>query len=56
MQHRLPHLSPPGGSCVAPRLAVVAAVVAALAAVAAPVAVAALVVVFAMTLAAPSQS
>jgi len=49
MQHQPPNLSPPGGCCVAPRLAAVAAV--------APlVAVAALVVVFAMTLAAPSQS
>jgi len=46
MQHQLPHLSLPGGCCVAPRMAVVAAVVA----------VALLVVVFAMTLAAPSQS
>jgi hypothetical protein len=52
MQHQLPHLSPPGGCCVAPRLAAVAALVA----VAALAAVAALVVVFAMTLAAPSQS
>jgi hypothetical protein len=51
MQHQLPHLSPPGGCCVAPRLAAVA-----VAAVAPLVAVAALVVVFAMTLAAPSQS
>jgi len=42
MQHRLPHPSPPGGSAVAPRLAVVAVV--------APV------VVFALTIAAPSQS
>jgi hypothetical protein len=54
MQHQLPHLSPPGGSWFAPRLAAVAAVgvvaVAVLAAVAVPV------VVFAMTLAAPSQS
>jgi hypothetical protein len=49
MQHRPPHLSPPGGSCVAPRLAVVVAV-------AAQVAVVVLVVVFARTLAAPSQS
>jgi hypothetical protein len=57
MQHRLPHLSPPGGCCVAPRLAaVVVAAVAALAEVAALVAVAALVVMSAMTLAAPSQS
>jgi len=46
MQHQLPHLSLPGGCCVAPRLAAVAAVAA----------VAPLVVVFAMTLAAPSQS
>ena len=52
MQHQLPHLSPPGGCCVAPRLAAVAP----LAAVAGLVAVAALAVVFAMTLAAPSQS
>jgi hypothetical protein len=52
MQHRLPHLSPLGGWCVPPRLAVgaVGAVVFAL------VAVAALVAVFAMKLAAPSQS
>jgi hypothetical protein len=57
MQHRLPHLSPPGGCFFAPRLAVAAvAAVAALAAVASLVAVAALVVVFAMTLAASSQS
>jgi len=46
MQHQQPHLSPPGGCCVAPRLAAVAAVVA----------VAPLVVVFAMPLAASSQS
>jgi len=56
MQHRLPHPSPPGGSCVVPRLAAAAvAAVAPLPAVAAPVAVAALVVVFVVTLAAPSQ-
>jgi hypothetical protein len=55
MQHQLPHLSPPGGCCVAPRLAAVALAAVALAAVAL-VAVAALVVVFVMTLAAPSQS
>jgi len=56
MQHQLPHLSPPGGY-FAPRLAAVVAV-APLVAVAALLAVAALVVVllFAMTLAAPSQS
>ena len=52
MQHQLPHLSRPGGCYVAPQLAAVAAV----AGPAPPVAVAALVVVFAMTLAAPSQS
>jgi hypothetical protein len=51
MQHQPPRLSPPGGSCVAPRLAVVV-----VAAVAALVAVAVQVVVFARTLAAPSQS
>lgn len=49
MRHQLPQLSPPGGCCVAPRLAAVAAV-------AALVVVFALVVAFAMTLAAPSQS
>jgi hypothetical protein len=49
MPHLLPHLSQPDGCCVAPRLAAVAAV-------ALLEAVAALVVVFAMTLAAPSQS
>jgi hypothetical protein len=49
MQHQLPHLSPLGGCCVAPRLAAVAAV-------AALVAFPALVVVFAITLAAASQS
>jgi hypothetical protein len=53
MQHQPPHLSPLGGCCVAPRLAVAA--VAAVAPLVALVAVAALVVVFAMTLAAPSQ-
>ena len=52
MQHQLPHLSRPGGCCVAPPLA--AAVVAV--AVAPLVAVAALVVLFAMTPAVPSQS
>jgi len=50
MQHQLPHLSPPG-VCFVPRLAAVA-----VAAVAPLAAVVALVVVFAMTLAAPSQS
>jgi hypothetical protein len=54
MQHQPPHLSPPGGFSVAPRLAAVAAV-AALAVVAALVAVAAMAVA-AMKLAAPSQS
>jgi len=44
MQHQLPHLSQPGGCCVAPRLAAVAVLAA----------VAELVVV--LTLAAPSQS
>lgn len=54
MQHQLPHLSPPGGCCAAPRLAAVAAV-AALAVAAAPAAVAALVVMFALTLGAPPK-
>jgi len=52
MQHQPPHLSPPGGSCVAPRLVAVVGV----AALSAPVAVAVPVVAFARTLAAPSQS
>jgi len=56
MQHQLPHLSPPGATYVAPRLAAVAVAVAALAAVAALLAVAVLAAVAAMTLAAPSQS
>ena len=51
MQRRPPHPSPPGGSSVAPRLAV-----AVLAAVVPLAAVVALVVVFAMMLAALSQS
>ena len=51
MQHRLPHLSQPGGCCVAPQpAAVVAVALAPLVAVAAPV------VVFAMAPVAPSQS
>jgi hypothetical protein len=49
MRHQLPQLSPPGACCVAPLLAAVAAV-------AALVVGFALVVVFAITLAAPSQS
>jgi len=52
MQHQLPHPSPQGGSAVAPRLAAVAAV----AVVARPAAVVAPVVVFALTIAAPSPS
>jgi hypothetical protein len=50
MQHQLPHLSPPGGCCVAPQPVAAAVGVVPL------VAVAALVVVFAMKPAAPSQS